>query len=117
MKKTVKKLDNNVVRALTIACESAKTWQAGFIWLTHTARYDAFPGTLMVTCVFELDIEVQQAKDNELDKRLRTLIQQQLLKVGVKVKDIRRHVRLDSEESCLREDNGDWSRRLARFSS
>jgi len=33
MNKTVKKLDNNVVKALTIACEMAKQDTVGFEWL------------------------------------------------------------------------------------
>ncbi|WP_296053778.1 Fis family transcriptional regulator [uncultured Alteromonas sp.] len=112
MKKTIKKLDNNVVKALTLACETAKDWQIGFVWLTHTARYEQFPGSLMVTCVFEHDEDVRKLTIEENDKKLRQLIQQHLLKVGIKVKDIRRHVCFDSEESCEREHNGDWQKRL-----
>lgn len=112
MKKTIKKLDNNVVKALTLACEVAKDWNIGFEWLTHTARYDQFPGSLMVTCVFSRDEDVQRLSEQDTDKQLRKLIQGQLLKAGIKVKDIRRHVCFDSEESCLREHNGDWQKRL-----
>ena len=112
MKKTIRKLDNNVVKALTLACETAKDWEIGFQWLTHTARYEQFPGSLMVTCVFEHDEDVRQLSSDENDKKLRQLIQQHLLKVGIKVKDIRRHVCFDSEESCEREHSGDWQKRL-----
>ena len=116
MKKTIKKLDNNVVKALTMACETIKEWDTGFEWLTHTAKYDNFPGSLLVTCVFSLDAEAERAAEQGCDKKIRQLIQSHLLKAGIKVKDIRRHVRLDSEESCLREDGGDWPARLARWS-
>ncbi|GGF62350.1 Fis family transcriptional regulator [Alteromonas lipolytica] len=112
MKKTIKKLDNNVVKALTLACETAKDWDIGFVWLTHTARYEHFPGSLMVTCVFSTDNDVLQLTESEHDKKLRQLIQSHLLKVGIKVKDIRRHVCFDSEESCEREHQGDWDKRL-----
>lgn len=115
MKKTVKKLDNNVVKALTLACETAKDWDIGFEWLTHSARYDHFPGSLMVTCVFNIDAEVSQAEQQGDEKRMRQLIQQQLLKAGIRLKDSRHHVRFDSEESCLREDNGNWQQRLTRL--
>ena len=83
MKKTIRKLDNNVVKALTLACETAKDWEIGFQWLTHTARYEQFPGSLMVTCVFEHDEDVRQLSSDENDKKLRQLIQQHLLKVGI----------------------------------
>lgn len=112
MNKTIKKLDNNVVKALTLACETAKLWDIGFVWLTHTARYEHFPGSLMITCVFNSDSDIHALTDYENDKKLRQLIQKQLLKVGVKVQDIRRHVCFDSEESCLREQQGDWQKRL-----
>lgn len=112
MKKTIKKLDNNVVKALTQACETAKNWDIGFAWLTHTARYEQFPGSLMVTCVFEQDHAVQHLAVSEQDLKLRRLIQSELLKVGVRVKDIRRHVCFDSEESCARDHDGDWQKRL-----
>lgn len=115
MKKTIKKLDDNVIKALTQACETFKQWNCGFDWLTHTARYNAFPGSLMITCVFELDAEVAQAEDTDTARKMRQVIQANLLKVGVKVKDIRRHVRLDSEESCLRDDDGNWQQRLSRW--
>ncbi len=114
MKKTVKKLDNNVIKALTVACETAKQWNIGFDWLTHTARYEHFPASLLITCVFMTEAQMQLAIEQERDKKLRQLIQSELLKVGVRVKDIRRHVRLDSEESCERQDQGDWQKRLSR---
>lgn len=115
MNKTIKKLDNNVIKALTVACETAKTWNIGFEWLTHTAKYNHFPGSLMVTCVFNTDEEVAAAQQNGHDTRLRQLIQQQLLKAGIKLKDSRHHVRYDSEERCAQEDAGHWQHRLQRI--
>jgi hypothetical protein len=113
MNKTVKKLDNNVVKALTIACENAKQEIVGFEWLTHSANYSNFPGSLVVTCVLHnqesLDVLLAQQKDQELRKQ----IQKQLLKAGILLKDVRRHVFFDTEQACLLEHNGDWKRRLA----
>lgn len=113
MNKTVKKLDNNVVKALTIACENAKQEIVGFEWLTHSANYSNFPGSLVVTCVLDnqesLDVLLAQQKDQELRKQ----IQKQLLKAGILLKDVRRHVFFDTEQACLLEHNGDWKRRLA----
>jgi len=113
MKKTVKKLDNNVIRALTIVCENAKESVPGFEWLTHRARYDQFPGSLVVTCVFaDYDSQIkalEEKKDLYLCKR----IQIQLLKVGIVLKNTRNLVRLDNEQDCLRDNQGDWARRLS----
>lgn len=115
MNKTIKKLDDNVVKALTLVCEDAKSWAPGFLWLTHTASYDRFPGSLVVTCVFATQIQLQAAFDDELDKRLRREVQGRLLRAGIRLKDIRRNVRLDSEEACQAQDGGNWQKRLQRF--
>lgn len=112
MQKTVKKLDNNVIKALTNACEIAKQKVPGFSWLTHTARYDRFPGSLVVSCIFDTEQALSDACDSELDLYMRKLIQGQLLKVGIVLKDVRQNVRFDSEELCLLEHNGDWKKRL-----
>jgi hypothetical protein len=113
MNKTVKKLDNNVVKALTIVCENAKQEIVGFEWLTHSADYANFPGSLVITCVLDnqqsLDVLLSHQKDQELRKQ----IQKHLLKAGILLKDVRRHVFFDTEQACLLQHNGDWKRRLA----
>lgn len=113
MNKTVKKLDQNVIKALTIVCESAKLEVTGFEWLTHSANYANFPASLVVTCVFDTNQSLEAAKLAQQDQSLRKQIQQQLLKAGILLKDARRHVLFDSEEACLLEHNGNWKRRLA----
>ena len=115
MKKTVKKLDNSVVNALTNACEIAKDWNCGFEWLTHTANYNNFPDSLMITCVFKLDADLNQAVETNKDIPLLLLIQDRLKDEGIGLKKIHRHVRLDSEESCQHEDSGNWDKRVKRF--
>lgn len=113
MNKTVKKLDNNVVKALTIVCENAKQEIVGFEWLTHSANYANFPGSLVITCVLDKSDSLDSMIISEQDKALRKQIQKQLLKSGILLKDVRRHVFFDTEQACLLEHNGDWKRRLA----
>ena len=112
LNKTTKKIDDNICKALTIACESEKTNIDGFIWLTHRANYTHFPASLIVTCVFNIDAEVKALSDNKQGEKLINSIQKQLLKVGVVVKNIRQNVHFDSEESCLKEHQGKWENRL-----
>lgn len=112
MNKTVNKLDNNVVKALTLACESAKESVPGFEWLTHRADYSNFPGSLVVTCVFDNNQALHHAQIEKLDVEIRKLIQNQLLKAGILLKDARRHVCFDTEEACLAENKGNWKTRL-----
>jgi hypothetical protein len=113
MNKTVKKLDNNVVKALTIVCETAKQNIAGFEWLTHSANYANFPSSLVITCILDKSQSIDVMLVSEQDIELRKQIQKQLLKAGVLLKDSKRHVLFDSEQACLLEHNGDWKRRLA----
>lgn len=112
VKSTIKKLDENVIKALTKVCEEAKSHINGFDWLTHTADYSNFPSSLMVTCVFLTEQHLNDAKAAQLDVYLRKLTHKHLLKAGILLKDPRRHVFLDSEEACQNVHNGNWKQRL-----
>ena len=116
MRRTDKKIDNNVRKALTVACDTALENVEGFKWLTHTAKYDCFPGSLIVTCVFDSDEALRNVCEQGQDDYFRKLIQGALLKVGVKFKHVQKQVHFDSEEACEREHNGNWSERIAQKS-
>ena len=111
--KTNQKLDDNICKALTIACESSLHDIAGFSWLTHRVSYTNFPGSLVITCVFNTDEDIEAMLALKQDEILRTTIQKQLLKVGVVVKNIKQCVRFDSEEACEHQHGGQWPVRLA----
>jgi|GEM_PF-73840 len=113
LNKTSQKIDNNVCKALTIACELSLHEVAGFSWLTHRANYTNFPSSLVITCVFETEAELEEMKAQQQDEFLRNRIQAQLLKVGVAVKNITKQVHFDSEEACLQHHQGEWPQRLA----
>ncbi|MDU0354723.1 Fis family transcriptional regulator [Paraglaciecola aquimarina] len=115
MNKTIKKLDNNVIKGLTVVCGSAKAEIVGFEWLTHTANYSNFPASLLVTCVFDTNQSLLEAKANQQDVLIRKMVQQQLLKVGVLIKNAKYQVCFDTEEACLAEHSGDWRSRLSSF--
>jgi hypothetical protein len=113
MNKTVKKLDNNVVKALTIVCEMAKQDIVGFEWLTHSANYSNFPGSLVITCVLDNQQSLDSMLANQHDELIRKLIQKQLFRAGVLLKDARSHVFFDTEQACMSQNGGDWKRRLS----
>jgi hypothetical protein len=113
MTKTNQKIDSNICKALTLTCEHSLHSIPGFSWLTHRANYTNFPASLIVTCVFETEAEVEEMKIQQLDEQLRSTIQKQLLNVGVVVKNIKQQVRFDSEEACLLQSKGEWPQRLA----
>jgi len=113
LSKANQKIDNNVCKALTIACESSLHQVAGFVWLTHRANYTNFPSSLVITCVFNTNDEIAAMKTEQQDELLRLSIQKQLVKVGVVVKNIKQSVHFDSEEACQQQHGGEWSDRLA----
>lgn len=80
----------------------------GFVWLTHLANYHDFPSSLVIVCVF--DTNEQLAKANV--DGLRAIIQDKLASIDINLNDIRQHVRVDSEENCEKENNGNWQKRL-----
>lgn len=112
MNKTTKKLEANLVRALTIACEQAKVEIAGFNWLTHTADYANFPGSLLVRCIFDTNQSLIIAKDAGHCSRIVSLVQKQLIKAGILLKTPKRHVLFDSEEACESQHQGNWKKRI-----
>ncbi len=112
LNKTSQKIDNNICKALTIACESFLHQVTGFLWLTHRVSYTNFPASLVITCVFDNQSQIDEMKQLQQSELLQTTIQKQLLKVGVVVKNISKQVHFDSEEACLREHQGKWPERL-----
>ena len=111
--KTNKKIDANICKALTLACDFSIHQIPGFLWLTHRVNYTHFPASLVITCVFASEHDIDAAQNKQLDKVLRQTIQTHLLKVGVVLKNINNTVRFDSEEACLKQHNGEWESRLA----
>ena len=112
LSKTTQKLDNNICKALTIACESSLHTVEGFSWLTHRVNYTHFPSSLIVTCLFKTDDDIKKMAENNLADDLRKSIQNELLKVAVIIKNVNRSVHFDSEEACNRMHQGDWDERL-----
>jgi hypothetical protein len=97
MNKTTKKLDNNIVKALTIVCERAKVEIPEFLWLTHSADFSNFPSSLLVSCVFTSNQAVHCLKQNKQDIVLIKWIQAELLKVGILLKQAKHNVAFINE--------------------
>lgn len=80
----------------------------GFMWLTHFVNYHNFPSSLSIVCIFDTNEQLSKANDAEL----RAIIKEKLMSIDIKIKDIRQHVRFDSEENCAKENNGKWHERF-----
>jgi len=112
MKKSDKKIENSLRLALKEVCEIALDEVVGFKWLTHLVDYSRFPASLSVVCVFDTQHDLSSALGAHKDDYLYRLINDKLSAAGVQLKNIRQHVRFDTEEACEHEHQGKWQVRL-----
>lgn len=108
MKKTDKKLENALVKALTKACEIAQETQPGFLWLTHTVNYPRLAQSLTVICVFANKQQAEKANTAELEQMLKT----QLQALGIDVTKAKHFLAIDSEENGADINNPQWLKRF-----
>ncbi len=113
MRKTDKKLDNQLRRVLTTVCETALKKSNGFLWLTHLIDYSSFPQSLKVICVFDSNENLADFISKSCRKDLELLIQTQLSEIDINLPKIADHISYDSEENCTDQHNGKWANRLS----
>ncbi|UJF17723.1 hypothetical protein L0B53_11850 [Vibrio sp. SS-MA-C1-2] len=107
MKKTDKKKENALRQCLTGACDNLQEQSEGFIWLTHSINYDNYPQSL---CVYGTNEQM-----NSIDCGLvYQVINKHLSSIGIQLKNREKHIHLDSEEACIKEHDGKWSKRLSQ---
>jgi len=93
MQKTRKKNKNKMIKSLTEACEHAKVEIPGFKWFSYEFE-DKFPDDLVITCGFESKEVIEEYESNGEMVRLGQLLNKSLNDYGVKVKDIRNHLKI-----------------------
>ena len=112
MRKTDKKIDNSLRKALTDVCEIALEKYDGFKWLTHFASYSSFPGSLSILCVFDTNTQLSTFLGNSQDSDLLHIINEHLASIDINLKNIRQHVSFDTEENCTNDNDGKWHERF-----
>lgn len=112
MRKTDKKLDNQIRIALTDVCDVALREIDGFQWLTHLVNYANFPQSLRIVCVFDTNNSLSHFSSGNSKDQLLSLIQKHLSQANLHLKKVDSHVSFDSEEDCDKEHNGKWAERL-----
>lgn len=113
MRKTDKKFDNQLRLVLTDVCEIALKESTGFQWLTHLVNYSDFPESLKVVCVFDTNDSLNRFMAENRNHGLNTLVQKKLFDIGININSIAEHISYDTEENCVRSNNGKWADRLA----
>ncbi|WGV98098.1 Fis family transcriptional regulator [Vibrio sp. YMD68] len=112
MRKTDKKIDNQIRKTLTQLCETNLKQLEGFQWLTHSANYSNFPETLKVTCVFSTNRQLSEFLANDSGSTVCSLVQAKLEKIGITLKNAVQHIAFDTDQNCENEHGGNWARRL-----
>lgn len=93
MRKTDKKIDNNLRAALTEVCEIALDTVQDYQWITHSVKYDAFPTSLQISCGFSSIQAIEQLQRDQQDVVLKKLIVKHLMAVGINLKDVNKQVK------------------------
>lgn len=103
MKKTDKKFENAIRKALTAVCEIALEEVAGFKWITHFVDYDRFPESLSVVCIFGTTDELSVALSTRNDNYLRRLIKEHLRAVNIQIKSSQQQINFATEDGFKNE--------------
>ena len=83
MKKTHKKIDNQLRQALTSACEEIKDTFEKFSWLTHEVNFDNYPQSLQVHCYFVNYDSMLECTEQRLDNDIGNIIKSHLEKIKI----------------------------------
>lgn len=113
MRKTDKKIENQLRITLTSACRIASRQITGFQWLTHLVDYSNFPHSLNVICVLDTNDNLNRFMTKNCNNKLNDLIQGKLYEIGIYINNIANHISYDTEENCIINGNGNWKDRLA----
>ena len=114
MRKTDKKLENQLREALTDVCDELLALEIGFQWLTHLVNFDRVDKSLKIILVFDTDANMQAFHNSDHEKQLLLTLSQRLKHLGIRLADSSKQVLYDSEEACLRTHNGKWNMRLTQ---
>lgn len=112
MRKTDKKIDNQLRLVLTQVCETALKEIDGFQWITHLVDYSNLPKSLKVICIFDTNEQLSAFTTSSDNNVLRAAILSKLNGIGIKLKSIDGSISYDSEENCAKQHNGNWANRL-----
>lgn len=91
-------IERELIRTLTLACETAKSEIVGFQWLTHDVDYERLPQSLRVTWMFDSEASRARALASADKARMLELTQAAFDEVGISVASIAEHVAFSVEQ-------------------
>ncbi|MCL9776085.1 Fis family transcriptional regulator [Vibrio methylphosphonaticus] len=96
MRKSDKKIENQIRDVLTDVCEDTLKGYEGFLWVTHTVKFCSFPQSLKIVCVFETNQDRANFLMGEGQLHVSSTIQKAFGKVGVQLKNADKQISYDT---------------------
>lgn len=112
MRKSDKKIENQIRDVLTDVCEDTLKGYDGFLWVTHTVNFSSFPQSLKIVCVFDSNQDRTNFLEADGKQQVASVIQSAFNQGGIKLKNIDKHLSFDTQENCDRDHQGKWNLRL-----
>ncbi|MFA0213649.1 Fis family transcriptional regulator [Vibrio cyclitrophicus] len=112
MRKSDKKIENQIRDVLNDVCEDTLKSFDGFLWVTHSVNFSSFPQSLKIVCVFDTNQDRTNFLNGEGQQSVSAAIQQAFNQVGIQLKNIDKHISYDTQENCDRDHQGKWNKRL-----
>jgi hypothetical protein len=99
MRKSDKKIENQIREILTDVCEDTLKGYDGFLWVTHTVKYSSFPQSLNIVCVFETHQARSKFLTGEGQLDVSSAIQKAFSQVGVDIKKIEKQIHYEIKDN------------------
>ena len=99
MRKSDKKIENQIRDVLTEVCEDTLKGYDGFLWVTHTVNFSSFPQSLKIVCVFDTNHDRANFLTGEGQQYVSTTIQKAFNKVGVQLKNVDKQISYDTQNN------------------
>ena len=112
MRKSDKKIENQIRDVLTDVCEDTLKGYDGFLWVTHTVNFSSFPQSLKIVCVFDSNQDRTNFLEADGQHKVASVIQNAFNQVGIKLRSIDKNLSFDTQENCDRDHQGKWNLRL-----
>ncbi|RTZ16715.1 Fis family transcriptional regulator [Vibrio aquaticus] len=99
MRKSDKKIENQIREVLTDVCEDTLKGYDGFLWVTHTVNYSSFPQSLKIICVFDTNQDRANFLQGEGPQHVSATVQQAFSKVGVQLKNVAKLISYETQQN------------------
>ncbi|GEA50829.1 hypothetical protein VIN01S_16330 [Vibrio inusitatus NBRC 102082] len=100
MRKSDKKIENQIRDVLTKVCEDTLKGYDGFLWVTHTVNFSSFPQSLKIVCVFDTNQNRTNFLVGESQHYVSTTIQKGFDKVGIQLKNVAKQISYATQKNC-----------------